>query len=155
MIQKQDIIALAEQCLEGSDRFIVDILIKPDNLILIFIDADTAVTIDHCVELSRFIEKHFDREEEDFELRVSSSGLDQPIKMLRQFKKAIGRTVAVKFKEDEKIISGELLAADDAGIQIQEITIKKLNKLKKAVKGEILSIPFSEIEEVKEVIDFN
>jgi ribosome maturation factor RimP len=75
--------------------------------------------------------------------------------MLRQFKKAIGRTVAVKFKEDEKIISGELLAADDAGIQIQEITIKKLNKLKKAVKGEILSIPFSEIEEVKEVIDFN
>ncbi len=155
MIQKQDIIALAEQCLEGSDRFIVDILIKPDNLILIFIDADTAVTIDHCVELSRFIEKHFDREEEDFELRVSSSGLDQPIKMLRQFKKAIGRTVAVKFKEDEKIISGELLAADDAEIQIQEITIKKLNKLKKTVKGEILQIPFSEIEEVKEVIDFN
>jgi len=155
MIQKQDIIALAEQCLEGSDRFIVDILIKPDNLILIFIDADTAVTIDHCVELSRFIEKHFDREEEDFELRVSSSGLDQPIKMRRQFQSAIGRTVTVKFKEDEKIISGELLAADDAGIQIQEITIKKLNKLKKAVKGEILSIPFSEIEEVKEVIDFN
>ncbi|MBG0781155.1 MAG: ribosome assembly cofactor RimP [Bacteroidales bacterium] len=155
MIQKQDIIALAEQCLEGSDRFIVDILIKPDNLILVFIDADTAVTIDHCVELSRFIEKHFDREEEDFELRVSSSGLDQPIKMLRQFKKAIGRTVAVKFKEDEKTMNGELLAADDAGIQIQEISIKKLNKLKKEVKGEILQIPFSEIEEVKEVIDFN
>ena len=156
MIQKQDIVTLAEQCLEGTDRFVVDVLIKPDNLILVFIDADSAVTIDHCVELSRFIEKHFDREEEDFELRVSSSGLDQPIKMLRQFKKAIGRSVIIKFKTEEMDnLSGELLAADETEIRIQEITIKKLNKLKKTVKGEILTIPFSEIEEVKEVIDFN
>jgi len=156
MIQKQDIIALAEECLEGSDRFVVDVLIKPDNLILVFIDADSAVTIDHCVALSRYIEKHFDREEEDFELRVSSSGLDQPIKMLRQFKKAVGRSVVVKFKqEDKNSLMGELMEADEAGIQIQEITIKKLNKIKKEIKGEILTIPFSEIEEVKEVIDFN
>jgi ribosome maturation factor RimP len=156
MILKQDIVALADECLEGTDRFVVDIIIKPDNLILVFIDADSAVTIDHCVELSRFIEKHLDREEEDFELRVSSSGLDQPIKMLRQFKKVVGRSVVIKFiAEDKKNLTGELIGADENSIQIQEIIIKKLNKLKKEVKGEILSIPFSDIDEVKEVIDFN
>ena len=156
MILKQDIVALADECLEGTDRFVVDIIIKPDNLILVFIDADSAVTIDHCVELSRFIEKHLDREEEDFELRVSSSGLDQPIKMLRQFKKVVGRSVVIKFiAEDKKNLTGELIVADENSIQIQEIIIKKFNKLKKEVKGEILSIPFSDIDEVKEVIDFN
>ncbi|MBU1370991.1 MAG: ribosome assembly cofactor RimP [Bacteroidetes bacterium] len=154
MIRKEEIIQLAEDLLEGTDRFVVDVLVKPDNRIMIFMDADSAVTIDHCVELSRYIEQNLDRDEEDFELRVSSAGLDQPLQLLRQYKKAIGRKVSVKTAEDE-IKKGVLIAADEKEIQIEERIVKQYNKLKKEVKGDTFTIPLDQIEEIKEVIDFH
>ncbi|MDA3944532.1 MAG: ribosome assembly cofactor RimP [Bacteroidetes bacterium] len=154
MIRKEEIIQLAEDLLEGTDRFVVDVLVKPDNRIMIFMDADSAVTIDHCVELSRYIEQNLDRDEEDFELRVSSAGLDQPLQLLRQYKKAIGRKVSVKTAEDE-IKKGVLITADEKEIQIEERIVKQYNKLKKEVKGDTFTIPLDQIEEIKEVIDFH
>lgn len=154
MISKEEIIQIAEEALEGTDRFIVDVLVKIDNRILVFIDSDTSVTIADCVALSRFIEKHFDREEEDFELRVSSSGIDQPLRMFRQYKKAIGRQVEVKTKEEE-IKTGVLLSVSEEAIELEERIIKQYNKLKKEVAGERFTIPVSHIEEIKEIIDFH
>jgi ribosome maturation factor RimP len=56
MITTNHIKNLAEEALTGSDRFIVDVLVKPGNRIYVFIDSDTSVLIEHCVELSRHIE---------------------------------------------------------------------------------------------------
>ena len=67
-----------EEHLSGTDRFLVDLTIKSGNRILVFIDSDTSVLIEHCISLSKFIESHLDRDIEDFELNVSSSGLDHP-----------------------------------------------------------------------------
>lgn len=154
MIRKEEIIELAEEALEGTDRFVVDVLVKIDNRILVFIDSDTSVTIADCVALSRFIEKHFDREEEDFELRVSSSGIDQPLRMFRQYKKAIGRQVEVKTTEEE-IKTGVLIAVSEETIELEERIIKQYNKLKKEVKGERFTIAVNQIEEIKEIIVFH
>ena len=84
MITKEQILNIAEECLEGSDRFVVDVNVDKNNVIDVFIDADTQVTIENCVELSRFVEEHLNRDVEDYELNVSSAGIDFPLKKLRQ-----------------------------------------------------------------------
>ena len=71
--------------------------------IRIFIDSDSRVLIEHCIELSKFIESQLDRDVEDFELNVSSSGLDQPYRLSRQYIKNIGREVSVLQKDNTKI----------------------------------------------------
>jgi ribosome maturation factor RimP len=79
-----EITDLVNEHFAGSDKFLVEIFIKPINRIFIFIDGDHGVTISDCVALSRFIESKYDRETTDFELNVSSSGADQPIRLPRQ-----------------------------------------------------------------------
>ena len=75
MIDKSIVKDLVEQWLEGKDYFLVDIEINSDDKIVVEIDHADGVWIEDCVELSRFIEDHLDREQEDFELEVGSAGL--------------------------------------------------------------------------------
>ena len=73
MIEKGVITQLVEEKLASSDNYLVDVVVKPGNLIIIEIDNDEAVCIDDCVELSRYVEEHLDRDVEDFELEVGSA----------------------------------------------------------------------------------
>ena len=146
MISEQLIKELTNTHLEGTDRFAVSVAVRSDNRIRIFIDSDTHVLIEHCIELSKFIESQLDREIEDFELNVSSSGLDQPYKLSRQYIKNIGREVAVLLKDNNKI-NGTLVAADSESFSIKEIT-----KVKKIITETIHSFQYSDIKETKEII---
>ena len=65
--------------------------VSSDNKIMLYIDGDENVSISNCVDLSRHIEFSLDREEEDFALSVSSAGVDMPLKLIRQYKKYIGK----------------------------------------------------------------
>ena len=95
MIKRTYIQSLVLEHLQDTDKFLVQVMVKPANKILVFIDSDTNVTIADCVSLSRFIESKLDRETEDFELSVSSSGLDQPLLILRQYIKNLNKLVEV------------------------------------------------------------
>ena len=72
MITKDIISDLTNEALADSDRFLVDVKVKPGNVIEVYIDSDTAVNIDNCVEVSRYIESKLDRDVEDYELNVMS-----------------------------------------------------------------------------------
>ena len=85
MIDKNIVRNLVDQWLEDKDYFLVDIEISSDNKIVVEIDHADGVWIEDCVELSRFIEDHLDREQEDFELEVGSAGLGQPFKVEQQY----------------------------------------------------------------------
>ncbi len=146
MISEQLIKELTNTHLEGTDRFAVSIAVRSDNRIRIFIDSDTHVLIEHCIELSKFIESQLDRDIEDFELNVSSSGLDQPYKLSRQYIKNIGREVAVLLKDNNKI-DGTLIAADNESFSIKEIT-----KVKKIITETTHSFQYRDIKETKEII---
>jgi len=146
MISEQLINDLTTQHLEGTDRFIVSISVKPDNRIRIFIDSDTGVLIEHCIELSKFIESKLNREIEDFELNVSSSGLDQPYRLSRQYIKNIGREVDVVLKDNTRI-SGTLIAADE-----QSFSIKQTSKVKKVITETTHTFLYTDIKETKEII---
>ena len=95
MTDKNVVKTLVEDWLEGKDYFLVDIEISPDNRIVVEIDHADGVWIEDCVELSRYIEEHLSREEEDYELEVGSAGLGQPFKVERQYINCIGKEVEV------------------------------------------------------------
>jgi len=153
MITEKKIKQLVDENLENTDRFLVALKVSSTNVIQIFIDADSAVTIDHCVELSRHIENNLDRETDDFELKVMSAGADQPFSMMRQYKKNIGNKVEALTTENKKI-RGVLLEADDKTIKLQEEKTVTRGKSKKTITGNELILPMTEVSQTKVVITF-
>ncbi len=154
MITEQLVQQLAEQAIEGTDLFVVDVLVKYGDLIMVFIDSDTAVTIDKCVEVSRFIESHLNRDEEDFELRVSSSGLDHPLTMPRQLKKFVGKSLDIDLSDGQKIRC-RLLEVNNDGLKTETLILKKINKIKKEEPAEIRAYTWAEMKTIRAVIDFS
>jgi ribosome maturation factor RimP len=148
MINESTIKTWIDEHFAGSDLFLVDLFIKPGNRIRIFIDSDTSVLIEHCIGLSKYIESKLDRDVEDFELNVSSSGLDQPYKLSRQYIKNIGRDVSVSLIDGRKV-DGALTAADEHGFEILEKV-----KEKKKITEVKHRFNYAEIKETKEIIKF-
>ncbi len=128
MIDKEQVTIFCEEALAGTDRFLVEVKVKPNNLIEVFIDSDTAVSIDHCAELSRFINEKLDRDVEDYELSVLSWGLSGALKMDRQLQKYLGKDVEVKTKELGKQ-HGKLVGFDINKVEFAP-TPKKASKKK-------------------------
>lgn len=148
MIDKDAIQREVESVLEGTDKFVVEIKVKAGNRITVLLDSDTDISIDDCIAVTRHIESVYDRETEDYELTVSSAGIDQPIKMLRQYTKNIGREVEVTFT-DGTVFSGNLVAADK-----DKISVYRKTKVKKVETEETKEILLTEIKHTKEVISF-
>ena len=99
--------------------FIVDVSVSKDNDITLTIEKEEGtIELDDCVSLSRFFETKFDREVEDYSLTVSSAGLDQPFKVLKQFEKAVGSKVEVSLKGGKKMVA-VLEAADQESITLK------------------------------------
>ena len=98
--------------------YIVDVTISKDNDIEVTIESEEGrVELDDCVAVSRHFESQFDREKEDYSLTVTSAGLDQPFKVLKQYLKAVGTKVEVQFKGGKKLIA-TLSGADEEGITL-------------------------------------
>ena len=130
MIDKEQVTALCEEALAGTDRFLVEVKVKPNNIIEVYIDSDTAVNIDHCAELSRYINEKLDRDVEDYELSVFSWGLSGALKMDRQLQKYVGKDVEVKTKEIDKVM-GKLVRFDAENVEFA-LAPKKATKKKPA-----------------------
>ena len=130
MIAKEQITVLCEEALAGTDRFLVEVKVKPNNVIEVYVDSDTAVNIDHCAELSRFVNEKMDRDVEDYELNVLSWGLSGTLKMDRQLQKYVGKDVEVKMKETGKM-QGKLVSFDAEKVEFAPAP-KKASKKKPA-----------------------
>ena len=102
MIDKHIVKTLVEEWLADQDYFLVDIEVSNDNRIVVEIDHADGVWIEDCVTLSRFIEEHLNRDEEDYELEVGSAGLGQPFKVPQQYVNHIGKEVEVLTKDGKK-----------------------------------------------------
>jgi len=135
-----------------DDIFLVSIKIKPTNNFKIYLDADGGLGIEKCIKINRALYKQIEEmgmyPDGDFSLEVSSPGVDEPLKLLRQYKKNIGRYVEVTTNDDEKK-EGELKAVTEETITIEHIE----GKGKKAV---ILNteISFASIKQTKVLIKF-
>ncbi len=132
--------------------FLVSVKIKPTNNIKVFLDGDQGLPIEKCVYFNRKLYKMIEEAgiypEGEFSLEVSSPGIDEPLKLIRQYQKNIGRTIQVVFTDDT-IKEGVLEAVAEADIMLQCTS----GKGKKAVTEQIL-IPFSNIKSTTVQIKF-
>ena len=154
MIEKSEIATLAEEFLSLSDNYLIDVVIAPGNMITIEIDNDNGVEIDYCATLSRHIESLLNREEEDFELTVTSAGLTNPFKTLRQYKKYEGKEVEILTKKGQKLYA-VLKSSDDDGFTAEITKMEKPEGGKRKVEVvEELRFKFDEVKYTKYKIRF-
>jgi len=151
MIDKQRIEDLVKEKIEGTDIFLVNITVSVSNKISVLVDSLKGLPISECVNISRQIESNLDREIEDYELEVSSPGLDKPLQVKDQYIKNIGREL--KVKTGDKELKGKLKQVFDDKI-VMETQQKEKGKKKKETKIEDIEIAFGEIKEAKIVISF-
>jgi ribosome maturation factor RimP len=150
---EDEIKSLAEQKLSDPAQFIVDVVVsarKGPKKVLVVVDGDNGVSIDDCAELSREISQMLDESpliDEAFTLEVSTPGLDQPLKLKRQYAKNIGRRLKVKLAD--KIEEGKLDGVSDEAITL--ITETGSGKKKEST---IININFSQIEKAFVLVSF-
>ena len=154
MIQKDKVGSIVLPKLQEDGYFLVEVTVSTANKIIVTIDSFDGVSIDYIVELSRFIESNLDREEEDFDLEVSSPGLSLPFVVLEQYQKCEGSEVEVVTAEGIKL-EGVMKLVTDQGITLQVATLEKVEGKKR--KQEIVRehvLPFDKINSTKLVITF-
>lgn len=149
----QAIEALVNRLLEGQeDIFLVSVRIKPTNNIRVYLDADSGLSIEKCIKINRALYKTIEEEgwypDGNFSLEVSSPGVDEPLKMLRQYKKNIGRKVEVQLNDGTKK-EGKLKVVSDESVTIEYTEGK--NKKAVVVTSEIA---FSDIKQTTVIISF-
>lgn len=157
MISKQKVLELINERIAelGNGLFVVDLTISATNVIHVELDKHEGnVAINDCMSVSRNVEHNLDREKEDFELHVSSAGLDKPLRVHAQFVKNIGRNVKVVLLNGTKM-EGILKEVSDKSIVLETSRMEKLeNKKKKELIVELHEFPFEQIKETKIVISF-
>lgn len=139
---------------ERQDLFLLDLKVSEDNAIMVIIDGDNGVLVEDCMFISRAIEHNLDREEQDFSIEVTSAGATSPLINNRQYKKNIGRLLAVKTKDNQSF-EAKLTNCDNEGIFLEWKTKepKPVGKGKVVVKKQA-KIEFDTILEAQVVIKF-
>ena len=155
MISKERITALIDERIQelNKDLYVVDMTISSSNVIRVELDrVDGYVAVQDCMSVSRNIEHNLDRDEADFELHVSSAGLDKPFRHDNQYLKNIGKRVKVKLNDDSKI-EGELISFSPEEIQLMDRVKKKVEgRKKKEWVEEVYNIKMKELKETKIII---
>jgi ribosome maturation factor RimP len=153
MISQSEIKKLVEARIEGTKLFIVDINVSGSNKINVLVDGYDGVSITDCIDVSRGVEHNLDREEQDFELEVSSAGLDMPFLVPDQYKKNLGRPIKV-YTEDGKKHEGRLTYFDDIKIEITfEEKVRIEGRKKKELITQIEEYFFESEEKEKKIRD--
>ncbi|OJV37534.1 MAG: ribosome assembly cofactor RimP [Bacteroidales bacterium 36-12] len=154
MIDKDVVNQVVESFIDQADIFVVDIIITNNNHISIEIDSFEGVSLDDCVNLSRYIESKIDREQEDYELEVSSAGLTSPFKIHKQYIKNTGKEVEVITTTGSKY-TGVLKAVSAESIElIVDKTIKPEGSKRKITIQEEITILLQNIKTTKLIIRF-
>ena len=154
MLDASEIRSFIEKELEGSYYFLVDVKVKPENLIEVEIDSDSPVSIEECEKLTRAIEKEFDRDKEDYTLEVGSAGITSPFKVKRQYLKYLGQEVEV-VKKDGKKLSGLLKSANEDNFTIVcKEKVKRPESKRPVVEDVEHTLGYDEIKQTKYILKF-
>lgn len=154
MIEKSKVVSLVNEWLDGKDYFLVDAAVDNQNKITVEIDHKEGVWIEDCCELSKFIEEHFDRDVEDFELEVGSAGIGQPFKVLQQYINSVGYDVEL-LTADGKKMEGYLKEADENGFVV---VVEEKQRVEGKKRPQIVEVDkafgYDDVKWVKNIIDF-
>jgi len=147
MIEKQKIQGLVEEFIKGTGLFLVTVKISNANRIIVLADKNEGITIDECAAIHRHIENGLDRDKEDFELQVSSPGLDIPFGVIEQYLKNEGKKVEVVDNEGSKY-TGKLKNITRGGFELE--TEKKTKG--RAIELKDISFNFEQIKSTRVIL---
>ena len=136
--------------------YIIEVTVSKDNDVEVTIESEEGkVELEDCVAISRFFETKFDRETEDYSLTVTSAGLDQPFKVLKQFVKAVGKKVEVQLKGGKKMVA-VLEAADEDSVTLKYSQKEAVEgKKKKEIVEHIDRFTMDQVNSVRPFVEFN
>ena len=136
--------------------YIIEVTVRKDNDVEVTIESEEGkVELEDCVAISRFFETKFDRETEDYSLTVTSAGLDQPFKVLKQFVKAVGKKVEVQLNGGKKMVA-VLEAADEESITLKYSQKEAVEgKKKKEIVEHVDRFTMDQVNSVRPFVEFN
>ncbi len=151
---KEEISQLAQEKLASTENYLVEVKVVPGKIV-ITIDHLKGVKIEDCVALNRFLHEKLDESGifDKNELEVGSPGMEEPLKILQQYKKRIGQQVSVITFDGIKR-KGTLLNANELNLELDEETTVKSNGKKETIK-KLNIIPFTDIKETRVIFSFD
>ena len=154
MITESTVNEIILEKLNADGCFLVDITIGGDNSIFITIDSKSGISIDYCVELTRYIEERLDRDVEDYSLEVSSAGIGTVLRVIGQYEKNIGNEVEVTLPNGSWQ-KGILISVDSDVFEIECVEKEKVEGSKKKVEVvKRYRYAYNEVKQVKDIISF-
>ena len=151
---KEEITKLVEESIANSENFLVEVKVSPGK-VLVTLDHPKGIQIEECVKVNRLLQSHYENTPvfEQRELEVGSPGMEEPLLVLKQFHKRIGREVSVLTFDGVKH-TGTLMSADENELTLNEdIIIKSGNKKEK--EKQLNNIPFNKIKETRVIFSFD
>lgn len=152
-MDKQTIEALLNKKLEELNLFLIELNISPDHTITVAADGMDNISVGQCTEIARYLRGELGEAADNYEMTVSSPGLDRPFVHMNQYLKNIGKSVEVLTVEGNKI-EGKLNAATENEIVINPF--KKRNPKNKALKptlsDQLVSLSMKDIKQTKKII---
>jgi ribosome maturation factor RimP len=155
MTFKEKVKNLLDKALEENTQlFLIDLDISESNKISVILDGDSGVNLQDCINVNKFLDSGLETEEVEYSIEVASAGVSSPLKLVRQYKKNIGRTVKVK-----TISQGDFEASlSNADEQTATLTWSS-REPKEVGKGKVtvqktITIPYTDIKEAVVIISF-
>jgi len=149
MINRDIVKDLVNDFIDKKAIFLVDVKVSTANRITVLVNKPSGITIDECAMISRHIETNLDRNREDYELNVSSPGLNMPFRVREQYEMSIGKPVEV-IDNQGKTTRGILMKVEGERFEIES----EKTTIGKKKETQELAFNFNEIKTVKEVISF-
>lgn len=142
------------EAINGTDIFIVDISVTPDNRVTVELDSTSGLDIDTCARVTRAIEAAVDREIEDYDLEVGSAGLTSPFKVPAQYVKNIGNDIEVLTRDGKKM-SGKLTEVNGTDFTIEvSRKIKEPGAKRPTIVAEPVTLSMDNVKKACYLIDF-
>lgn len=155
-MNKETIVPAILPAVEARGCFLVDVTVSAANDIEVVIEKEAGtVDWDDCAAVDQAFHALFDQDVEDYALTVSSAGLDRPLKVFRQFEKAVGTKVDVKFRGGRRLVA-TLAAATPDSVTLEYTALEAVEGKKKKEKvAHRDTCPLAEINSVTPYIEFD
>lgn len=150
MVDRNKIENLISEYITGTGIFLVSLKVSSSNKISVLADTMKGITIDECAGLHRYLENHLDRNEEDYEMQVSSPGLDMPFRVIEQYYRNEGEKIEVTDMEGNKF-TGLLKNVTDGGFEL-ETEIKSKGKSREIKE---ISFNFDQVKSARVTLTIN
>lgn len=154
MLDKNLVRESVEKAIEGTDIFIVDITVSPQNNVVVELDSPGNLDIDTCAAITRAIEKDFDRDVEDYDLEVGSAGLTAPFKVKGQYLKNIGNDIEILTADGRKIKAVLTAVGDDDFTFEYPVKVKEPGAKRPTLTMQSETLPMNGAKWVKYLISF-